>query len=139
MLFQLQYPVQREEAHHNMDSNITPPAGGGLPPVPPNPIPSQNTSMPAQPAAAPVVAQAGEGGDSSSKKWIFIILGVIGLLAVVGGAYFFLMGSQTAQPAQQNVQVDTTEFESLNAETSQINLGDIQSDFVEVDTDLQSL
>lgn len=139
MLFQLQSPVQREEVHHNMDSNITPPSGGGLPPVGSNPIPQQNPPMPAQPAPVPVVAQAGGGGSSSSKKWIFIILGVVGLLAVVGGVYFFLMESLKTQPAQQTVQVDTSEFESLKSETLQLNLGDIQSDFVEVDTDLQGL
>ncbi len=119
-----------------MDPNMpNVPTGGELPSVPAS---VQATPSISQPTATPVVAQASEGG-SSSRKWLFIGLGVIGLLVIVGGVYFFLSGSQNSQQTQQAVQVDTSEFDNLETETSQINLGDVESDFNEVDVDLQGL
>lgn len=118
-----------------MDPNIpNVPAGAGLPT---NPNPPQSPPSISQPQPEPVVSQATDGG-SSSKKWIFIVLGVIGLVAIVGGVYFFL-SSQQPQQTQQAVQIDTSELDSLGTETQQINLGEVESDFYEVDSDLQGL
>lgn len=107
-----------------------------------NPI-SQNpavlpTPPPPQPAPAPTSPPVEEG---NSKMVLWLIGGLIVVIIVVGGIYWYL-SSQAAKQALQQVKTPTPvtkEETSLESDLDAVQVGDIDSEFTEVDKDLESL
>ncbi len=120
-------------------TNPTPPTSI-VPPTPTSTLPSQDSIPPVNQQAQTIVQE--KKGFPSLLMWI--ILGVVVLGSVGGGAYWWMMRStpsetamntslpaETASPAPQ---VD------LNQELSQITVDDsVEEDFTALDKDLQSL
>ncbi len=118
-----------------MDSNkptaSTPPTAVGSGPAAP-PVP--NATQPAGATPTPV------GGGS---KKIFLIVGVVVLILLAVGVYMYMSGQKPAKaPAVQStnnqpvpIQPKDTTQEDLNA----IDVASPDSDFVSIDSDLQSL
>ena len=126
-----------------MDNNnpLTPsPADNPAPtPVAPVATPSTPIQPPAQPvnspqsAASSVIASSSSKGSNTTK--IMMILGILVLVIVaIGGGYLY-MTSQN-KPAETQVEQN---YDDLESEADSVDIGNVESDFAEVDTDLQSL
>lgn len=96
-------------------------AAAGMPPVTPQPVPSSS------------------GGGS--KKMLFIIifafLIVGGLLAL--GIFMYMRAQQTNPELQQVSDGISESFKALEQDLSTLDLGTVEADFEEVDSDLKQL
>lgn len=81
--------------------------------------------------------------EDSPNMVMWLVGGVILIIFVVGGIYFYLSKQQTAQPTfKQNAQAtlkpeDTVD--ALDKDLSSVNISNLDSDFSQVDQDLQNL
>ncbi len=91
------------------------------------------------PAAPPIppVVQPNIPGDSESKLPMFamVLTGIAILLAIAGGAWWYMNKQNNTQITKQQTQEINTLVEEINA----IEVGDIESDLSEIDKDLESL
>jgi len=118
-----------------VETNSTPaPAPVQVPPVTDTVQPTPNSPQP--------VANAPEGGEK--KTMMYMILGVIAILLIVGGIYLFLSRKQASEKTINNtssttVQQDTTSTDTLIKDANAVDVTSPDSDFKTVDTDLGSL
>ena len=112
-----------------MDSN-TPQSAPTIQQAAPAPAPSVNQTVNVVPPPA------GEQPKSSKKMIIMLLLGVAIVVLLVGGAYLFVNSKKEAPPSKttQSSQSDTLE-KDINA----VDVGNLDSEFVPVDQDLQTL
>ncbi len=98
------------------------------------------SSMPTQPAT-PQVPIAGTPPEESNKLIIWLIIGLVVVIILVGGVYLFLSRQQAASQVQTTVQAPTpTPAENLEGDLNSIDVdSDATSDFTQVDQDLQQL
>ncbi len=107
--------------------------------------PGQSQSQPAAPQTpAPTILKPGSGEQNhTSNKMVFLfIIGIIVILALVGGIYFYLSKQQAAsQPTVVTQTPAPTPQENLENDLNNINVdtATTSSDFAPVDQDLQQL
>lgn len=84
------------------------------------------------------IVQAPVGGNDN-KMGMWLIVGLVVVILVVGAVYWYLSSQQTpSQPVQQpGSQAET--IDNLDQELNSIEVGTADSDFTSVDSDLQSL
>ena len=106
--------------------------------------PSQAPESPKPPAPQVPVSESSSGDSKKVIAWL--IIGLVIVMALVGGIYFFLSMQQsgsTEQPApeQKVVQVtppqDTTN--ALEKDLNTVNVENADSDFASIDQDLEQL
>lgn len=127
-----------------MDSNPT------TPPVP-QPVPVQPNVATPTVAPAPVAAQpqtmvAANSSSGGSKKVLITMMVIILLIAAIAGGAYAYMTYLAPKPAPvtdeqtNNAEQSQQEFEDLNSGLRAVDGGgEVESDFVEVDQDLQAL
>ncbi|MBI3103705.1 hypothetical protein HYZ05_02070 [Candidatus Daviesbacteria bacterium] len=99
---------------------------------------AQNPVVPETPAPVPTAPPVEEG---KSKMILWLIGGVIVVIIVVGGIYWYL-SNQAAKQAAREVkapQAVTREETSLETDLDTVQIGDIDSEFINIDQDLESL
>lgn len=96
------------------------------------------------PVTPVVPSQSGEGGN---KMVVWLIVGLIIIILVVGGVYWYLNKQQkaslpteetTTQTSQSTPQPTSESTDSLNNDLNSVDVG-ISTDFSAIDQDLQSL
>lgn len=93
----------------------------------PNPAPQSNT----------FTSQPAPQQENSSKFVLWLIVGLVLIIVVVGGIYLFLSSKQPAvEPAPT---VAPQPQENLESAVNGIEIGDPDSDFTSVNADLQQL
>lgn len=111
-----------------------------------------NNSQPqgtTQPQPAPIMPNSPSVGaneppqqDSSSNKMVmWLILGLVVIVLIVGGVYLYLSRQQTAKNLQTNV-IQTpapVAQENLENDLNTIDVGILDQDFSAVDQDLKQL
>lgn len=97
--------------------------------------PPQQPSAP-QPQPNPAVVQSDAAGNNKAIFWL--IGGLILIILVVGGIYWYLSSKQTVQPAQPTVSKSAT-GDTFDQDLNSIDVQAADSDFTSVDQDLQSL
>jgi len=126
----------------------SPPSAPGVPTPPPvsaspeavvpNPNPAPAASSSAQPSA-----MNAEPHKSGSKLWL-VLVGVIVLLLLIGGAVLFYLNSQqkavpdTAEETQP-VATPVSQVDDLNKDLESATPDEVDPDFQSTDKDLQSL
>lgn len=106
----------------------------------PNPITQPNQ---APPQAAPVqpapniVQQPRPEGDRN-KLMLWLIGGLIAIIVVVGGIYFYLSSQQKAKQTPSPVPSARVQ-ENLEKELDSLTVEDIDAEFQTVDKDIESL
>lgn len=103
-------------------------------------------TAPTQSAAAPnpQVMQPAPGGieqsakSNENKMMLWLILGLVVIILVVGGIYFYMSGQQKAQTQPTPTPAAKVE-ENLENELNALDVGDLDQEFSEVDKDLQGL
>lgn len=109
-------------------------------------IPVANTP-PAQVPPQPPVPQVPvtEPTGDSKKMILWLVIGLMVVVALVGGIYFFLSSQQagnTEQPVAEKKVVQTTPPDTMDAlerDLSALNIEDTENDFTSIDQDLQQL
>lgn len=125
---QSEYPERRQQP---VDNNNTPqvPQSTAAPNIPVQPQPTQE-----------IAPSSGSGGN---KILLWFVIGLVIVVALVGGIYFFLNQQQASTPKETAV-VQTpipAPEEDLEGELNSINVDTAteSSDFSSVDQDLQNL
>ena len=99
----------------------------------------QNTPEQLPPPQTTVVT---DSKSSDSKSAIWVVLGLlIAVLLIGGGIYIFMTSQDKNQSAAQilNQQQIETQFTDLNSELDTMDMGNVDSDLQEVDQELQKL
>lgn len=81
----------------------------------------------------PIIQPSAEG----NKNIILLIVGLVAVILLIGGIYWYLTAQQTPTP-QPTPRPATTET-NLKGELDSIDVQTTDSDFTPVDSDLQSL
>jgi len=108
---------------------------------------NKQTTSPApatQPTPASVTTPPPASGGGDSKKMIMmLVIGIVVVILVVGGIYYFLSKKQSAQPVSETTGTNKPAIvqikDALDQELDSINVQAADSDFNQVDSDLQSL
>lgn len=124
---QLQPSGRPKEKRRKMDNN--------------QPIPPPQTNIP-----EPVPQPEAPGVKQSNKLVLFLVLGVVLIVLVVGGGYLYMSGKQAADLKKQENAANAfpvtspkpTEA-SLDSQLNDVNIATDDSDFTSVDQDLQGL
>ena len=102
------------------------------------------TALPqSQPTVTPTPQVADPGGDKSDKKMaLWLIGGLVVIVLVVGGIYWYL-GGQTTTPYNQQTQNTSNSVvqgqDNLEEEIVSIEVEDEDAEFAAVDKDLSNL
>lgn len=101
--------------------------------------PMEQPTEPVMPAPQPTNLVPPVQPESGNKMVLWFVLGIVVIVLVVGGIYFYLNRqqgdtSQVTQPTKTPVAE-----ENLENELSTIDVADIEQDFAPVDQDLQNL
>lgn len=129
---------------------VMPPSPSSLPlppqpsmtsPTPPSQIPPQ---APSSPAHAETTFMPGGGSDSSKggkgKMMMIIALVLVVLTLVGGGGYYYMQTmNKPTDVADTPKAVDTSEINGLNDDLNTVDLGNLDSDFADVDSELSEL
>ena len=118
------------------------------PPVTPNPAPAAAPQMPVTPqqipvnppsAAASSVIASSEAPKSGggAKKIMMILVILILVVAGLGGGYLYMNSQNNTETAEVPAQEQS--YDDLESEIDGVDVGSVDSDFAEVDKDLQSL
>lgn len=105
-------------------------------------VPTQNTPpAPAQPAVPQTPIVPTTGGDESKKPILWLVIGIMLILALVGGIYLYLSRQQAKSSTQTMVQTpQPSPQDNLENDLNSINVeSSPSSDFAPVDSDLQQL
>lgn len=100
------------------------------------------TTPPTSPT--PEVMQPAPGGieqnakSNESKMMLWLIGGLVAIILIVGGIYFYLSSQQKAQTQPTPTPASKVQ-ENLENELNVLNVDDLDKEFSEVDKDLQSL
>lgn len=110
--------------------------------------PAVNTAPPQAPSSQPSAPQTpipdSSSGDSN-KMILWLLLGLVIVVALVGGIYFFLsmqQGGSIEQPATEQEVVQVTPPDTMDAlekDLNALNVENADSDFASVDQDLEQL
>ena len=107
-------------------------------------MPPQPIVPPQTPMQTPVVLPAEK--RSTGKLIMFFILGILVILALVGGVYWYLSSLQSSNASKTSVESTPVPVieqqalkEDLQAELDNINIATDESDLIPVDQDLQGL
>jgi len=116
-----------------VDNNPTPPA-----PIQSGPAPA------VQPVPAPQPTAPG-----SSKLVLYFVIGLVLVVLLIAGAYLFMSRQQqtaknasnetTSQEIVQTTPAPQETVDALDRDLSALNIGNTDSDFSSIDTDLQQL
>ncbi len=92
------------------------------------------------PAPAPTIQVPADGGGEK-KMLLWIVMGIVATVLIVGGIYLALsMRQAQTKPAKTVPQVaDPSSLSNLEKDASEINVSPPDSEFKEVDSDLGSL
>lgn len=100
----------------------------------PNPAPAQavqlNANDPPQPQAP--------FKEDNKKMFLWLILGLLVIVVIVGGLYMFLSGQQKVAETTKP-QVKQESVDSLEKDLDSVNVEEVDKEFTTVDSDLQSL
>lgn len=106
----------------------------------------QPQSVNTGPAPAPVPVVPTPSAGDSNKMILWLIIGFVIVIGLVGGVYFFLSRQQTANTAQtidrpitQVTKKPPETVDALDKDLSALNVDNSDSDFATVDQDLQQL
>lgn len=108
----------------------------------PNPMPNQTVSPPAagvsQPQPPSVVSTPvpPQEQKSNTKMILMLIGGLLIVLALVGGTYFYVSMQKTTPTESKSVQQPS---DNLETELNEVNIEDVENEFSTVDADLQKL
>lgn len=97
-----------------------------------------------QAAPNPQVMQPAPGGieqsskSSESKMMMWLVGGLVVIILVVGGIYFYLGSQQKAQTKPTPAPAAKVP-ENLENDLNEVDIGDIEGEFTQVDKDLESL
>ncbi|MEK7616627.1 MAG: hypothetical protein AAB414_01075 [Patescibacteria group bacterium] len=108
----------------------------------PNTQASINTSPAPQAAPVqPVTNVVQEPPSGGNKKMLWAILGLVVLILIVGGIYWYLgQGRGTSTPAKATPKpTAATSVDTLEKDLNSTSLDDLDKEFSSVDTDLQGL
>lgn len=94
--------------------------------TPPQPTPA---AQPTPPVATPPPVAGGE--PKSQHMMLWLILGVVIVVVLIGGAYLFVNQSQPKEQAQAP--------DTLETELETVSVEEVDSEFYPVDQDLQTL
>lgn len=113
-----------------------PDASGTVPATPPTGTPAQGTNPP----IVPGVAQAQTPPPGGSKKIMFVVVGLVLLIAIFAGVYWY-MGQQANKTATQSQAVPsaTPVADTIDSDLDAITVEELDADFATVDQDLQTL
>ena len=93
----------------------------------------------------PEVMQPAAGGieqsskSNESKMMLWLIGGLVAIILIVGGIYFYLSSQQKLEQTQPTPTQTPKVQENLENELNALDVGDLDQQFQEVDKDLQSL
>ena len=100
----------------------------------------------AQPVSpTPEVMQPAPGGieqsakSNESKMMLWLIGGLVAIILIVGGIYFYLSSQQKLEQTKPTPTQAPKVQENLENELNAVDVGDLDQEFLEVDKDLQSL
>lgn len=85
----------------------------------------------------PVVTQIPPAGGEDNKMMLWAVVGLVLVILVVGGVYFYLNSQQKPSPTPSSDTPQTQE--NLENDLNAIKVEDMEKDFSSVDQDLQSL
>lgn len=101
---------------------------------------------PAQPPVQPATVQAGTPQPAKSggnKKILWLIIGLVVVILIIGVIYFIFSSQKTKQAADQKLKQTSTATvkpaDNLDKELDSIDIQTPDSDFTSVDSDLQNL
>lgn len=101
-----------------------------------------NQTSPVQPASAAqtmnVMAAQQSNGPGGKLKMVLVVL-VILLIIAGGGYYLYSLNNQGLSKQTQTQDQSTNSLNQLQGEVNSIEVGSTDSDFAEVDKDLQGL
>lgn len=107
--------------------------------------PVANTPPPQAPAApqTPIAAPEPASGDSN-KMVLWLVIGLVIVVVLVGGIYFFLSKQQTTETGTKQPVVQVTPkpqdtVDALDKDLNALNVESSDSDFASLDQDLQQL
>lgn len=126
----------------NNPNNQAPAPQPAAPNTPAQPQPAA-PFMPASSASVPPVAEGNEHNSSSGKMILMFVIGLVIIVTLVGGIYFY-MSSQQADSPEETAAVQTpvpAQKEDLEGDLNSINIdiSTTSADFAPVDRDLDSL
>ncbi len=75
---------------------------------------------------------------SNNKMILWLILGLVIVVLLIGGAYFYVNSQKANAPAESQTP-QTQTVDSLENDLNSADAGDLENDFAPVDSDLQSL
>ena len=85
----------------------------------------------------PIVQPAVKKGGSKTILWLIIALVIVVL--IIGGGYWYLGQQQTTPESKQTSDQQANILDNLTTELNSEELPTVESEFTEVDTDLQNL
>ena len=103
--------------------------------------PSATQQAAGNPAAQPnpVVAQMPQGNGGDQKKLVlWFISGLVLIILIVGGVYWYLTSKQVQVP-QSQISAPPKIQENLEAELDALDVMEVDAQFTTVDKDLQGL
>lgn len=98
-----------------------------------------NPPQPNVPPPNPVVAQAPQPSGENNKMIMWLIIGVVLIVVLVGGIYLYLSTQQPKVPQAPAQAPKEETVTSLESEVNALEVEDIDKEFEAVDKDLQSL
>lgn len=90
------------------------------------------------PQAAPSVVQPPQESGENNRMVLWLIVGLVVIILVVGGIYFYSTGQQKVTKPKGASPTPVVQ-ENLENEVNAINVEDIEGEFSEVDKDLGTL
>lgn len=119
-----------------------------MPAIPPAaPVTPTANMAPAQPPAPQVpVSPVSDPTQGESKRMIiWFVIGLVVVIALVGGIYFFLRKQQASQTALNNQPIVQTPpkpedtVDALDKDLTAVDINSSDTDFASVDQDIQQL
>lgn len=103
---------------------------------------SQNTTPKVNSAPAPQVMQNEPPSEGGSKKLILMVVIILVILALVAGGYYAYSNYKNLLPGaatQTTASPNPIAADELNGELDSVGTDDVDSQFAQIDKDLQSL
>jgi len=100
--------------------------------------PAVENAAPAKSDLTPAAAPNPEVTQPENKMMLWLIGGLVAIILVVGGIYFYLSSQQKTQTQPTSTPAAKVE-ENLENDLNAVDVGDLDQEFSEVDKDLQGL
>ncbi len=132
---------------NNNPTQPAPPTANAAPIDPTAPVQPSVSQTPQSAAAPQTPTSPAPTSEESKKPVLWLIIGLVVVIALVGGIYFFLSRQQAAstaqkateQPIVQTPQKAPDTVDALDRDLSALNIDNTDADFASVDSDLQQL